>query len=146
MGWGGRERCVCRQGCLTFTWYLSLYLVPEPWAPTCTMRAALVVLRKGAVATARCLSEMGEPADVHAEKVHAYLQRARALQTPHGGGSGSGDGGGGGGGGGGGSDSGGSGDDEACELCGRTYPHEHIRNAYRGGGGDSSGSDAEGRP
>lgn len=31
-----------------------------------------------------------------------------------------------------------------CEMCGRTFPHEHIRAIYRGDGdGDSSGSDGE---
>lgn len=27
-----------------------------------------------------------------------------------------------------------------CELCGRTFPHEHIRAMYRGGGGGGGGS------
>ncbi|KIZ01270.1 hypothetical protein MNEG_6687, partial [Monoraphidium neglectum] len=31
----------------------------------------------------------------------------------------------------------------ACELCGRSYPHEHVRAMYRGGGGGGGGSDGD---
>jgi hypothetical protein len=32
----------------------------------------------------------------------------------------------------------------ACELCGRTFPHEHIRAMYRGGGeGEGDDDDDE---
>lgn len=30
---------------------------------------------------------------------------------------------------------------QACELCGRTFPHEHVRAMYRGGGGDEDDDD-----
>lgn len=43
-------------------------------------------------------------------------------------------------------DASGSGDGDPCELCGRTFPHEHIRAMYRGGSGgnvDGCGSDSD---
>jgi hypothetical protein len=71
--------------------------------------------------------------------VFGYLSRLRVLSEEGGGAGGRGAAAG----------SGGSSEDEEggpggapCELCGRTFPHEHVRAMYRGGeedgGGDSS--------
>ncbi|KAG1667532.1 hypothetical protein FOA52_013722 [Chlamydomonas sp. UWO 241] len=92
----------------------------------------------------------GPPGEVHEEAVAAYLQRLRALREPRSvrvraraagaarGGSGS--------------EEEREDEDEAaeaqygdvCEVCGRCYPHEHVRSVYRGGGGaGEEGSDGE---
>ena len=33
--------------------------------------------------------------------------------------------------------------EQPCEVCGRRYPHQHIRSAYAGGAHDSDGSESE---
>ena len=33
---------------------------------------------------------------------------------------------------------------QPCDVCGRRYPHQHIRSMYAGGGSRHSGSDSEG--
>ncbi|GBF95870.1 hypothetical protein Rsub_08461 [Raphidocelis subcapitata] len=104
---------------------------------------ALAAFRRGAVVGRAPVAQFGGGADIIEEEVYGYLSRLRVLSEGRGGGKG------GGGGGDDDSDAAGSSDgDEGggapCDLCGRTFPHEHVRAMYRGGGGaggdDDSGS------
>jgi hypothetical protein len=101
----------------------------------------LLVLRDGAIVGRSHLDMFGPAGEVHEEAVAAYLHRLRALREPRGArahtgaagaarrGSDSG------------SEDGKEEEDaearygDACEVCGRCYPHEHVRAVYRGGGG-----------
>lgn len=108
----------------------------------------LVCFRSGAVVGRAPVSQFGPPGCIVEEEVTSYLRRLRVLRDARGEGGGAG----GRGGSKGGAAATNSDEDDGedsdqdewrvkpCELCGRRYPHEHVRAVYGGRGGVSGGS------
>lgn len=107
---------------------------------------ALLAFRGGAVVGRAPVAQFGGGVDIIEEEVYSYLRRLRVLaegksESQRSGGCDED------------SEDACSGDDDhedddggqACELCGRTFPHEHVRAMYRGGG-DDGGDDSEDDP
>ena len=127
-------------------------LLTPPAAP-----AGLLCFRDGCLVGAASLDAFGAPECIREEAVDKWLRRLRVLQqqmpSSSSGGTGAGAtarwrGGGSVDGSGSSSDEGGAPDEgdewqQPCDVCGRRYPHQHIRSMYAGGGSRHSGSDSE---
>ncbi|PSC69616.1 thioredoxin domain-containing 9-like protein [Micractinium conductrix] len=108
----------------------------------------LLCFREGSLVGAAPLDRFGAPECILEEEVDKWLRKLQVLVLQPGGGAaaaaataaGRRDGGGG--------DSGSEEEaggewEQPCEVCGRRYPHQHIRSAYAGGAHDSDGSESE---